>query len=99
MHQGAVFLDRQARDLSSGNPAAGLGGWTHRRRAHLVARQPELQEDDRAAGKDEVEKGFSAVKLALGTSPAPFFRFPQLEHNPSTMAYLGTRNIAMFSCD
>src|SRR5437763_7801214 len=50
-------------------------------------------------GRDEVEKGFSAVKLALGTSPAPFFRFPQLEHNPSTMAYLGTRNIAMFSCD
>src|SRR6266478_5154553 len=49
--------------------------------------------------KDEVEKGFSAVKYALGTNPAPFFRFPQLEHNPSTMAYLGTRNIAMFSCD
>jgi peptidoglycan/xylan/chitin deacetylase (PgdA/CDA1 family) len=49
--------------------------------------------------RDEVEKGFSAVKLALGSSPAPFFRFPQLEHNPATMAYLGTRNIAMFSCD
>ncbi|MFL6839800.1 MAG: polysaccharide deacetylase family protein, partial [Bradyrhizobium sp.] len=33
--------------------------------------------------KDEVEKGFSAVKYALGTNPAPFFRFPQLQHNPA----------------
>ena len=49
--------------------------------------------------KEEVEKGFSAVKWALGTNPSPFFRFPQLEHNPQTMAYLGTRNVAMFSCD
>jgi peptidoglycan/xylan/chitin deacetylase (PgdA/CDA1 family) len=52
-----------------------------------------------AQAKDEVEKGLSAVKLALGTSPAPFFRFPELQHNPATMAYLGTRNIAIFSCD
>jgi peptidoglycan/xylan/chitin deacetylase (PgdA/CDA1 family) len=49
--------------------------------------------------RDEIEKGFSAVKMALGTQPAPFFRFPQLQHNPAAMAYLGTRNVAMFSTD
>src|SRR5436190_125939 len=49
--------------------------------------------------KDEMEKGFSAVKMALGQPPAPFFRFPQLQHNPAAMAYLGTRNVAMFSTD
>src|SRR5215470_10877147 len=49
--------------------------------------------------KDELEKGFSAVKLALGQAPAPFFRFPQLQHNPAAVAYLGTRNVAMFSTD
>ncbi|WP_315761600.1 MULTISPECIES: polysaccharide deacetylase family protein [unclassified Bradyrhizobium] len=49
--------------------------------------------------KDELEKGFSAVKFALGTNPSPFFRFPQLQHRPSAVAYLGTRNVAMFSCD
>ncbi len=48
---------------------------------------------------EEVEKGFSAVKQAIGSDPAPFFRFPQLQHNPSTVAYLGTRNVAMFSTD
>jgi peptidoglycan/xylan/chitin deacetylase (PgdA/CDA1 family) len=49
--------------------------------------------------KDEIEKGFSAVKLALGTAPAPFFRFPELQHGPASVAYLGTRNVAIFSCD
>lgn len=49
--------------------------------------------------RDELEKGFSAVKSALGQPPAPFFRFPQLQHNPAAMAYLGTRNVAMFSTD
>ena len=49
--------------------------------------------------RDELEKGFSAVKMALGQPPAPFFRFPQLQHNPAAMAYLGTRNVAMFSTD
>ena len=49
--------------------------------------------------RDELEKGFSAVKMALGQPPAPFFRFPQLQHNPGAMAYLGTRNVAMFSTD
>lgn len=49
--------------------------------------------------RDELEKGFSAVKSALGQPPAPFFRFPQLQHNPAAMTYLGTRNVAMFSTD
>lgn len=49
--------------------------------------------------RDEVEKGFSAVRFALGSNPAPFFRFPQLQHNPAIVSYFGTRNVAMFSTD
>jgi peptidoglycan/xylan/chitin deacetylase (PgdA/CDA1 family) len=49
--------------------------------------------------KDELEKGFSAVKMALGTAPSPFFRFPELQQRQSAVDYLGTRNVAMFSCD
>jgi peptidoglycan/xylan/chitin deacetylase (PgdA/CDA1 family) len=49
--------------------------------------------------KDELEKGFSAVKMALGTAPAPFFRFPELQHRQSAMDYLASRNVAIFSCD
>jgi peptidoglycan-N-acetylglucosamine deacetylase len=49
-------------------------------------------------GIEEIEKGFSAVKLALGTPPAPFFRFPFLK-DKDHLAYLGTRNIGVFSHD
>jgi len=52
-----------------------------------------------AQAKEEVEKRFSAVKMAIGAAPAPFFRFPALAHTQATKEYLGARNIAMFSCD
>jgi peptidoglycan/xylan/chitin deacetylase (PgdA/CDA1 family) len=65
--------------------------------SHATLTNKKLTEDQR---KEEIEKGFSAVKWALGgTSPAPFFRFPALQHPPEMVTYLGTRNIAMFSCD
>ena len=49
--------------------------------------------------REEIEKGISAVRMALGANPAPFFRFPQLQHNKAMVSYLGDRNVAMFSCD
>jgi peptidoglycan/xylan/chitin deacetylase (PgdA/CDA1 family) len=49
--------------------------------------------------KDEIEKGISAVRAALGQPPAPFFRFPALRQPPEMLAYLGERNIAIFSTD
>ena len=95
--KGGVLLGRQARDLSSGDPAPGSGAghtvgthtWSH---ANLNGKKMTEQQ-----AKDEIEKGFSAVKWALGTDPSPFFRFPQLQHNPALVTYLGTRNVAMFS--
>src|SRR5487761_2789020 len=64
--------------------------------SHATLTNKKLTEEQR---KDEIEKGFSAVKWALGTSPSPFFRFPALQHPPEMVSYLGTRNIAIFSCD
>ena len=65
--------------------------------SHATLTNKKLTEDQR---KEEIEKGVSAVKWALGgISPAPFFRFPALQHPPEMVTYLGSRNIAMFSCD
>ena len=87
----ATYHPEILRQVLAAGHTVGAHTWSH---ANLNSKK--ITESQ---ARDEVEKGFSAVKLALGTSPAPFFRFPQLEHNPATMAYLGTRNIAMFSCD
>jgi len=64
--------------------------------SHANLNNKKLTDEQRKA---EIEKGFSAVKWALGDSPAPFIRFPALQHPPSMVAYMGERNIAMWSCD
>jgi len=65
--------------------------------SHANLNNKKLSEDQR---KEEIEKGLSAIKWALGgVSPAPFFRFPALQHPPEMVTYLGTRNMAIFSCD
>src|SRR6266516_5464216 len=49
--------------------------------------------------KDEIEKGISAVRWAVGAPTAPYFRFPALRQPPELMDYLGKRNIGIFSAD
>ena len=79
------------KQVAAAGHTVGSHTWSH---AHLDSKK--LSE---AQVKEEIEKGFSAIKLALGANPAPFFRFPALQHNPASVDYLGSRNIAMFSCD
>ena len=63
--------------------------------SHADLSKKSLQE-----GKDEIEKGFSAVALgAWAHRPPPFFRFPALRHPPEMVTYLGERNIGIFSTD
>jgi peptidoglycan/xylan/chitin deacetylase (PgdA/CDA1 family) len=50
-------------------------------------------------GKQEIEMGMSAVRMALGAPGAPFFRFPALRHPPELVTYLGERNVGIFSTD
>ena len=87
----ASFHPEILRQVAAAGHTVGTHTWSH---ANLNSKKLNEQ-----AVKDEIEKGNSAVKLALGAAPAPFFRFPELQHNPAAMAYLGTRNIAMFSAD
>jgi peptidoglycan-N-acetylglucosamine deacetylase len=49
--------------------------------------------------KDEIERGISAVRWAVGGPTAPYFRFPALRQPPELIEYLGKRNIAIFSTD
>jgi len=87
----ATYHPEILRQVLAQGHTVGSHTWSH---ANLNSKKMTEQQ-----AKDEVEKGFSAVKFALGTNPAPFFRFPQLQHNPAIVSYFGTRNVAMFSCD
>jgi len=87
----ATYHPEILRQVAAAGHTIGAHTWSH---ANLNSKKITDQQ-----AKDEIEKGFSAVKLALGTAPSPFFRFPELQHGPAAVAYLGTRNIAIFSCD
>ena len=66
---------------------------------HTWSHQPLAKLKTFEEGKDEIERGISAVRRAAGVPIAPFFRFPTLVDTPEAVAYLGKRNIAMFSTD
>jgi peptidoglycan-N-acetylglucosamine deacetylase len=51
------------------------------------------------AGIEEIERGISAVRRAVGGPIAPFFRYPFLRDSADTLAHLQSRNISMFSTD
>src|SRR5215475_12433983 len=88
----ATYHPEILRQVYAAGHTVGTHTWSH---ANLNGKKTTDQMD-----KDEIEKGISAVKWALGgPDPAPFFRFPELQHNQAAMAYLGQRNVAMFSCD
>jgi peptidoglycan/xylan/chitin deacetylase (PgdA/CDA1 family) len=87
----ATYHPEILRQVAAAGHTVGSHTWSH---ANLNSRKMTDQ-----LAKDEIEKGFSAVKMALGTAPSPFFRFPELQHGPGAMAYLGQRNVAIFSCD
>jgi peptidoglycan/xylan/chitin deacetylase (PgdA/CDA1 family) len=98
MHQGDVLLDRQACNLAPGDlkqvaaqgHTIGSHTWSH----------ADLTKKSEADAKDEIEKGISAIRVALaGGNFAPFFRFPDLRHPPEMISYIGSRNIAMLSTD
>jgi peptidoglycan/xylan/chitin deacetylase (PgdA/CDA1 family) len=88
----ATYYPEILKQVYAAGHTVGTHTWSHEN-----LNNKKLTDDQR---KDQIEKGISAVKWALGgISPAPFFRFPDLQHSPQMVTYLGTRNIAIFSCD
>lgn len=78
------------RAVAKGGHTVGTHTWSHK-----ALRKLKTFEE----GRDEIERGVSAVRRAVGGPIAPFFRFPTLVDTPESIAHLGKRNIAMFSTD
>jgi peptidoglycan/xylan/chitin deacetylase (PgdA/CDA1 family) len=78
------------REVAKAGHTVGTHTWSHK----AIGKLKTFDE-----GKDEIERGFSAVHRAVGGPIAPFFRFPTLVDTPDSLTYLAKRNIAKFSCD
>ncbi|HZP79259.1 MAG TPA: polysaccharide deacetylase family protein [Pseudolabrys sp.] len=81
------------KEVVAAGHTVGSHTWSHADLMALDAKSP----DD---AKAEIEKGISAVSIALGNKPiAPFFRFPALRHPPDMLKYLADRHVGVFSTD
>jgi peptidoglycan-N-acetylglucosamine deacetylase len=89
----ATWRPDLAKELAAAGMTIGSHTWSHRD----LAKNPYATDIEQA--KQEIEMGVSAVHMAVGGPTAPFFRFPDLQQPRDAMAYLGTRNIAIFSTD
>ncbi|HEX3504098.1 MAG TPA: polysaccharide deacetylase family protein [Xanthobacteraceae bacterium] len=85
----AMWHPQLLKEVAAAGHTIGSHTWSHADLAKLPADQ----------AQEEIEKGFSAVRAALGQPEAPFFRFPGLRYSPELVSYLGTRNISTFSAD
>ena len=77
------------KQVAAAGHAIGSHTWSHQ----------DLSKKSVEEAKDEIEKGISAVAMAVGGPTAPYFRFPALRHPPELVTYLGQRNVAIFSTD
>ncbi len=77
------------KQVAAAGHAVGSHTWSH----------ADLSKKSVQEGKDEIEKGISAVRWAVGAPAAPYFRFPALRHPPELVTYLGQRNVGIFSTD
>ncbi len=88
----AMAFPEVLRQVAAAGHTIGTHTWSH---ANLAGKAMTS-----AKATEEIEKGFSAVKVGMGTgTPASFFRFPGLTGPTEMINYLGTRNIAIFSTD
>lgn len=85
----ALGMPEIIRDVAHRGHTIGTHTWSHAD----IRKKPEQE------GKDEIEKGISAVRRAVGGPVAPFFRYPYLRDSQASIAHLARRNIAIFSTD
>jgi len=85
----AMWHPEILKQVAAAGHTIGSHTWSHLDLSKLPADQ----------AKDEIEKGISAIRVALGQPEAPLFRFPELRHAPELISYLGTRNVGIFSTD
>ena len=86
----ALGLPEIIRRVHKAGHTVGTHTWSHR---NLGSKK------NQKIAIEEIEKGVSAVKRAVGKPVAPFFRYPFLRDSQASIAHLAKRNIGIFSMD
>ncbi len=87
----ATYYPEILREVADAGHTIGNHTWSHPRDIS------KLSTDEAVI---DIEKGISAVRMAVGDYASPFIRFPSLKHPPELLKYVGEqRNMGVFSTD
>jgi peptidoglycan-N-acetylglucosamine deacetylase len=95
----AMGMPEIIREVHKQGHSVGTHTWSHADLSgtpHKGERRPVLTDKDAI---EEIEKGISGVRKAVGAPITPFFRYPMLRDSKATLEHLAKRNVAVFSQD
>ena len=85
----ALGLPEILRDVAKAGHSIATHTWSHK----------DLRKMTIEEAREEMERGSSAVRRAVGGPVSTFFRYPYLRDSKDTLAHLGQRGIGVFSTD
>jgi peptidoglycan-N-acetylglucosamine deacetylase len=95
----AMGMPEIIREVAKQGHSVGTHTWSHADLSgvtHRGEKRPTLTD---AEAIEEIEKGISGVRKAVGAPITPFFRYPMLRDSKATLDHLAKRNVAVFSQD
>ena len=87
----ATYYPEILREVAEAGHTVGNHTWSHPRDISKMTTEEAVT---------DIEKGVSAIRMAVGDYASPFIRFPSLKHPPELLKYVGEeRNMGVFSTD
>jgi peptidoglycan-N-acetylglucosamine deacetylase len=95
----AMGMPEIIREVHKQGHSIGTHTWSHQDMSGVPRAREKLKQLTDAEAIEEIEKGISGVRKAVGQPITPFFRYPMLRDSKATLDHLAKRNIAVFSQD
>ena len=87
----ATYYPEILKEVAEAGHTIGNHTWSHPRDISKMTNEEAVT---------DIEKGISAIRMAVGDYASPFIRFPSLKHPPELLKYVGEeRNMGVFSTD
>jgi peptidoglycan-N-acetylglucosamine deacetylase len=95
----AMGMPEIIREVAKQGHTVGTHTWSHADLSGVSHKREKAAPLTDAQAIEEIEKGISGVRKAVGAPISPFFRYPMLRDSKATLEHLAKRNVAVFSQD
>jgi peptidoglycan-N-acetylglucosamine deacetylase len=95
----AMGMPEIIREVAKQGHTVGTHTWSHADLSGVTHKRERAAPLSDAQAIEEIEKGISGVRKAVGAPISPFFRYPMLRDSKASLEHLAKRNIAVWSQD